>query len=102
MHKLVAMFLLLLFAQIALAERTFPDAAKRGEWTSSQYPHVTINGKRHQLAPGVRVYDKDNRVLLPTMYPSRASIAYQEDFAGNILKIWLLTTDEQRNFDRKK
>ena len=102
MLKLAAILVLLSFAQIAFAERTFPDAAKRGEWTSSQYPYVTISGKRHQLAPGVKVYDKDNRVILPTMYPSRASIAYQEDFAGNIVRVWLLTTDEQRNFDKKK
>lgn len=102
MSRLVMLLLLSLLIQPALAERFFPDAAKRGEWTSSQYPYVTISGKRYQLAPGVKVYDKDNRIVLPTMYPTRASVAYQQDFGGTITKIWVLTTDEQRNFEKKK
>jgi hypothetical protein len=103
MFRFVIFLVLLVFAQFAAAERSFPEAAKRGEWTSSQYPNVTISGKRYQLAPGIKVYDKDNRIIFPTAYPSnRMSIAYQQDLAGGVTKIWLLTTDEQRNFDKKK
>jgi hypothetical protein len=102
MSRLTLFLLLFSLTPVSFADRTFPESAKRGEWTSSQYPHVTISGKRYQLSPGAKVYDKDNRVILPTMYPSRATVAYQQDFAGNISKIWLLTTNEQRNFDRRK
>jgi hypothetical protein len=101
MLKTLVFLFALIVSDMALAGRSLPDSAKRGELTATQYPYVTIGGKRFQLAPGAKVYDKDNRIILPTMYPTRAPIAYQQDFNGDIIKIWLLTVEEQRNFKKK-
>ncbi|MGH8727482.1 MAG: hypothetical protein ACREV9_04865 [Burkholderiales bacterium] len=101
MLKILILLLSLILPATAIAERKFPDSAKRGELTSMQYPHVTIDGKRYQLAPGAKVFGKDNRIVLPTMYPTRAPIGYQVDFNGDVSKIWVLTVEEQRNFKKK-
>lgn len=101
MLKTFALIFSLIVSYPAFAERALPYSAKRGELTSAQYPFVTIGGKRYQLAPGAKVYDKENRIIMPTLYPARAPIAYQEDLNGDIIKIWLLTVEEQRKFKKK-
>lgn len=101
MLKTFLLLISLLASATAIAERALPDSAKHGQLTAAQYPNVTIGGKRYHLAPGAKVYDKDNRIILPAMYPSRAPIAYQEDLNGDIVKIWLLTVDEQQKFKKK-
>lgn len=101
MLKTFALIVSLIVSYPAFAERTLPNTALRGELTSTQYPFVTIGGKRYQLAPGAKVYDKENRIIMPTLYPARAPVAYQVDFNGDISKIWLLTVQEQRKFKKK-
>jgi hypothetical protein len=82
-------------ATLALAGRTFPGDAKRGELKSAEFPYVQIGKDVIKLAPGAKIYDDKNQLLMPTRLPQKAEIRYSiESTTGLVLNIWLLSTEE--------
>lgn len=87
----------------ALALRTFPPEAQRGEIVAHDYPAVKIDGKAYRLAPGAKIYDWQNMIMVPTALPARSlQVLYTVDFNGHLSAIWLLTDEELRRFARKR
>jgi hypothetical protein len=78
----------------AVQARDFPASAKTGELKSTDYPFVKIDDKQMRLAPGARVFDLNNRIILPTLLPAGVKILYETESSGLVLTIWLLTAEE--------
>jgi hypothetical protein len=82
-------------ATLAWAERTFPGDAKRGELKSAEFPYVQIGNDVIKLAPGAKIYDDKNQLVIPTRLPQKAQIRYSTEAAtGLVLNIWLLNAEE--------
>jgi hypothetical protein len=82
-------------ATLAVAERAFPGNAKRGELKSAEFPYVQIDKDVIKLAPGAKIYDDKNQIVMPTRLPQKAPIRYSlEATTGLVNNIWLLTAEE--------
>jgi|APDOM4702015191_1054821.scaffolds.fasta_scaffold06684_4 hypothetical protein len=90
------LFLLAMFvATLAMAERTFPGTSKRGDLNSAEFPYVQIGKDVIKLAPGAKIYDDKNQLVMPTRLPQKAPIRYSiEASTGLVLNIWLLSPEE--------
>ena len=84
----------MLFALSAHAGRLLPQNTQVGQVNGYQYPEVKIDGENYRLAPGVRIYDTFNRILVPTQLPQSAKVFYQLDPGGLVIQMWLPTPDE--------
>ena len=93
--RTILFLLAVLAATLAAAERTFPGSAKRGELNSAEFPYVQIGKEVIKLAPGAKIYDEKNQMVMPTRLPQKAPIRYSiEATTGLVLNIWLLSPDE--------
>jgi hypothetical protein len=80
----------------AQAVRNFPANALRGELAMSQPPEVLLGGKPARLAPGARVRGANNMMMLSgALAGQRAVVNFTLDINGQLLDIWVLTTDER-------
>jgi hypothetical protein len=84
-------------ADSALAqERTIPAEAKRGYLMHEREALVSVNGASARLAPGATIRDQRNLIIVPAAMPRGGAWAdYVEDTNGQIVRVWLLTSDEQ-------
>jgi hypothetical protein len=78
----------------AWSARQLPAGARFGEITAFQYPLVAIGRNTFRMAPGARIYNQQNLIIMPVAMPSRAAVLYKLDTAGEISGIWLLTAEE--------
>ena len=91
---------LLLFAISAHAGRILPQNVQVGQIRGHVYPEVDIGGKLYRLAPGARIYDTFNRIIIPTSLPQGGKVFYQLDSSGALIRMWLPTTDEEAGMNR--
>ena len=85
---------LLLFAP-AQAARDFPQDALRGTLTAHAYPNYRIGSATYRLAPGGRIFNEQNLIVMPASLPARkAEIMYRLDYQGYLSEVWLLTREE--------
>ncbi|MBT9614429.1 MAG: hypothetical protein IV108_14290 [Burkholderiales bacterium] len=91
LFPLLAMFL---FIAPAHAERNFPTNVKPAELRGVEYPNVRIDDRTYRLAPGGRIYDTMNRIVLPNAAPKTGKVLFKLDQQGNVLKLWILTPEE--------
>lgn len=79
----------------AQAQRLFPANALRGELVVTAPPEATLNRQPVRLAPGARIRDTDNRLVLSGQLVGRKLLVhYTHDLQGNLLDVWLLTPVE--------
>ena len=73
-----------------------PAAAKRGDVTFQGTNEVILNGRQiARLAPGVRIFDRNNMIALYGALNGTAKVKYMtEDLSGMMLTIWILTDQE--------
>ena len=94
----LARFIAILFlagATQALAERNFPEQAKRGDLQAYQYPSMKIGGKVYKLSPGSRIFNQQNLLITPgSLQLQSAPVLYLLDMNGDLSRIWLLTGEE--------
>jgi hypothetical protein len=92
--RLIAL-LALLVASAAVAQlRTIPPDAERGEIRHVQASIVELNGARETLAPGVRIHDPQNRLIVPAALPAGALVKFRRDANGAVREVWILTPEE--------
>ena len=90
-----AAILVLAGATQALAERTFPDMAKRGELKAYEYPEMKIGDNVYRLAPGSRIFNQQNLIIMPaSLQVQTAPVMYMLDMRGELSRLWLLTGEE--------
>jgi len=85
---------LLSFTISAHAGRILPQNVQVGQINGHNYPEVKIGGEIYRLAPGVRIYDTFNRIIVPTQLPQNAKVFYQLDPGGFLIQMWLPTPEE--------
>jgi len=93
-----ALILLAIFVSLAgtavAQQRQFPEQAQAGTLSAVRYPDVQINNRWHRLSPGIRIYDRRNQTILPTMLPQSSRVAYRLDSMGFVFQLWLITPEE--------
>jgi hypothetical protein len=95
---LAAALLLALPAAPALAQvdRHFPANALRGQAVFQPPPALQLNGRDARMAPGVRVRNERNMIVMPaTLMGGKADVDYTLDMFGQVKEIWILTDDER-------
>ncbi len=90
-----AAILVLAGATQALAERNFPEQAKRGNMQAYKYPSMKISDKVYRLSPGCRIFNRHNLIIMPaSLQVQTGSVMYMLDMSGDLSRIWLLTVEE--------
>jgi hypothetical protein len=75
--------------------RSFPSHALRGEIVVQQPPAVLLNGRPAQLAPGARVRNANNMLMLTgELAGARWIVHYTIDLQGSLLDVWVLNPAE--------
>jgi hypothetical protein len=84
-----------LFAGAAAGQlRSIPDDAERAQIRHVQENVIQLNGQLAQLAPGARIRDASNRLIVPMALPPDAVVKYRLDEKGQVREIWVLTDEE--------
>lgn len=77
--------------------RRFPDVAMRGSLVVQIPPEVTINGKAERLAPGARIFNPQNMMLMSgSISGQKLLINYTKDTYGLVKDVWVLSAEEAK------
>jgi hypothetical protein len=81
------------WAQVA---RAFPQNALRGSLVIGDFPQITLNGRPAQLAPGSRIRNTDNLIVMaPSVAGARLLVHYTLDVGGGLVRdVWILRPEE--------
>ncbi len=103
MRKFMLLLTFLAAANMAWAQRTLPANAQRAEIGAQQMlPMVMLNTEAHRLAPGGIIFDTANRRITQGQLRPGSEILYELDRNGEILRIVVLTPEEEARLDRAK
>lgn len=103
MRKFLLLLTFLVASTQAWAQRTLPPEAKRAEIGAQQaLPMVAIGNQVLRIAPGGIIFDAANRRITHGQLPPGSDVVYQLDRNGEILRIVILTPEEQARLDRAK
>ena len=79
----------------AQVQRNFSAKALRGEIVFGTPPEVKLNGKPARLAPGARIRDASNLLLMSgTLVGGKAVVNYTTELEGMLLDVWILSPAE--------
>jgi hypothetical protein len=82
----------------AQVQRNFPQNALRGSMVFAVAPEVLLNGRSVLLAPGARIRDTSNMVVVPSsLYGGRFLVHYTVDTSSLVKDVWILRPDEAAN-----
>jgi hypothetical protein len=89
----------LAFAQASPAQlqRFLPSQGQLGELSDQQqqpYPLLHIDKKLLRLAPGGRIFDQHNRMIVHGALPDAASVLFVPDMHGDIARLYILLPAE--------
>jgi len=96
-HGAALVLAALLAAEPAGAQttRNFDAQTLRGELVVTRPPEALLNNQRAQLAPGARIRNANNLMLLSgEVVNQRLLVHYTLDINGQILNAWILTPAE--------
>ncbi|MGD9787687.1 MAG: hypothetical protein AB7U30_07015 [Sulfuricellaceae bacterium] len=96
--RLIRSLLFLLAASLSLpsvAGRILPSNALLGELKSNDYPALAIGDQVYHAAPGLRIYDRNNLMILPVALQAGGYVLYKLDLQGNLAQLWLLNPEEE-------
>ena len=82
--------LLLTITAFAQTPFSIPADARTGRMTSQQLPVVTINGRDYRLAPGARIFNRNNMTLTPNLVPADSPVKFVLNSDGQIQTVWLV------------
>lgn len=93
----VALVLAFAAAGHAQLQRFLPTDGQLGELSGQQaqaFPLVQINKKALRLAPGGRIYDQQNRMIVHGSLPDAAFVLFVADMNGDVAQMYLLLPAE--------
>ncbi len=82
------------WAQAPNRTSPIPEDAWRGVMTHVSQNVVTVNGQSMQLAPGARIWTRDNLTITPSMLPAGSLVDYTLDANRHVSRVWILTAAE--------
>ena len=94
MRALAFLLIASLAVPAAAQLRTIPKDARLAEIRHVQANIVELNGRQVQLAPGARIRDTSNRIIVPTAVPAGALVKFRLDVQGQVREVWILTREE--------
>jgi hypothetical protein len=94
--------LLAICAPIVRADRQLPTDAILAKSALFNYPNLTANGKTLHMSVGSRIYDQNNRIILPVAVPPKINVLFKTDMNGEVSKLWILTDQEAAAYAKKK
>lgn len=81
---------------LAQSPRNFPATALRGEIVIVQPPDIALNARSARLAPGSRIRDTRNLLVLSgALMGQPLAVNYTIDPMGLVLDVWILTDAER-------
>ena len=79
----------------AQTQRAFPQNALRGALVIGTAPEAMLNGGPARLAPGARIRNADNMVVVPSaVIGGPYLVNYTLDPSGLVKDVWILRPDE--------
>ena len=103
MRKLMLLLAFLVFTAPAWAQRALPAGAKRGTTGERQmFPMVQIDKEALRMAPGGIIINSNNLSITQGQLPPGSEVLYQLDRNGEVLRIVILTPEEQARLDSTK
>jgi hypothetical protein len=84
--------------------RNLPAKGTLGELVGQQqpFPLLQIDSKVVRLAPGGRIYDQHNRIILHTLLPEHATVLFVQDMNGDISHVYILRPEELEQLRRAR
>ena len=81
---------------VAQLQRSFPQNALRGAIVVGDFPNITLNGRDALLAPGSRIRNQDNLIVMAaSLSGARLLVNYTFDIGGGLVRdVWVLRPDE--------
>lgn len=84
-------------AQAMQHERSFPEGVKRGKLSTTELADLVIDGKVRYSSVALRIYDEENRIVLPaSLYVKNVLVYYLINEMGEVHRVWILTEEEAR------
>lgn len=78
-------------------ERSFPLGVKLGKLSMTDLADVVIDGKLVPMSVALRIFDEENRIVLPaSLYVKNVPVYYVINEMGEVHRIWILTVEEAR------
>ena len=75
--------------------RPIPDTARLAKLKLGVFPEAELDGKRVTLGPGVRIFSRDNMLVLPASQKGQTSVvAYVTGSLGEVITVWILNDAE--------
>ena len=75
--------------------RPIPESARLAKLKLGVFPEAELDGKRVTLGPGVRIFSRDNMLVVPAALKDVTSIvAYVTGSLGEIVTVWILDEAE--------
>jgi hypothetical protein len=75
--------------------RRFPEVAKRADFVVKLSPEVLIDGQLQRMAPGGRIFNEQNFVVMPASLTGQKYVVnYTKDFLGQVKDVWILSREE--------
>ena len=72
-----------------------PVKAKRADITFNGTPEILVDGKLARMAPGARITDRNNMLVLPGSLNGMAKTKFTvEETTGLVMLVWILTEQE--------
>ena len=79
-------------------KRHFPEKAVRGLMVVQQPPSITMDGLPDRLAPGSRIHNTQNLLVLSgTLVGQQLVVNYTRENTGLVYEVWILTPDEAQD-----
>jgi len=79
----------------AQVQRNFPANALRGEIVVTTPPEILLNGKATHLAPGARIRDQKQMVVMSgALVGQKLIVNYTLEQYGLVLNAWILRPEE--------
>jgi hypothetical protein len=79
----------------AQVQRAFPQNALRGALVIGVAPDIQLNGQPARLAPGSRLRDANNMIVVPSGFTGgRYLVNYTVDTSGLVKDVWILRPEE--------
>ena len=96
-RSIIALFLLGLLTSAGGARadvRNFPQDIRTGEFLGIDQGIITIGKESFRLAPGAKIRDQMNRIVMPVAVSGTGKIAYNFDHNRQVWGVWILTAEE--------
>lgn len=74
--------------------RTFTEPTRLGTLEITVFPQARLDGREVRLAPGVRIRNPANLIVVPSTVQGTVAVRYRTDTMGQVLDAWILTDEE--------